>query len=247
MKTIFIISPWYLSQIDEEAEDFSFSIQGYGSLRDANVGITRINSMDLLGVAFVHDGIPSADTKEFSRLRSFLQKVDKMHDSKKVVFLLRDSSHGIRQLVQGLSNIRVFVSAEHAVFTDTLIRQNVFGSILLDNNPVYDIKKQLDEAPDLGDPQSYRLKYEDFIGHSYLDVMEPLRKYSTSGDTIMNDDVYQRYRDTNQLLALLRKKVILNTFNERDQILDSVLTKMINDIDDSEIWCLCNVLQEAVC
>ena len=119
--------------------------------------------------------------------------------------------------------------------------------ILKVNGVNIESKKQLDEAPDLGNPQSYRLKYEDFIGHSYLDVMEPLRKYSTSGDTIMNDDVYQRYRDTNQLLALLRKKVILNTFNERDQVLDSVLTKMINDIDDSEIWCLCNVLQEAVC
>ena len=247
MKTIFIISPWYLSQIFDESEDFSFTIQGYGSLRDANVGITRINSADLLGVAFVHDELPASDTKEYKRLRTFLQKLNMMSDSKKMVFLLRGSSHGLHQLIRGLDNIRVFVSAEHAVLTDTLIRQNVFGSILLDNTPVYDIKKQTDNEEDLGDPQSFRLKFEDFIGHSYLDVVENISKYDNSADTIVNDTIYQKYRDNNHLLALLRKKVILNSFNEKDTVLDTLLDKLINEVNDSEIWCLCNVLKEVAC
>ncbi len=241
MKSVLIISPTYLTALHKESRKFSFAFHGYGSFKFACDGLLEINSGNLLGVAYVADKLPEKTTSEYIYMNNFLSLCDKLEDSKKFVFVLREQAAGVNELVKSLTRLRVFVTADEMNITDTVINQKVFGSLLLDNNEPYKLTDKQQASTEFGD---YLLQMSPVVSRLYLMCLDEIVQLGDYQTTLENDLPYQEYVKTeNTLLAMLRNQRIARAFNLNDRHLDLQITQRLNTLADNNLWCLCKVIQ----
>lgn len=244
MKIIMVISPDYLSAVYEESKKYSFMIQGYGSFAEACKRLLRVNSGNLLGIAYLGENLPQAGSKEYKAMCEFMKYCDLLEDSKKMVFVIQGAEQGLSQATKELKQLRVFVTSGEPVITDSVINKQIFGSILLDTREAYKLQEDNSSTRDNND--DFLLQYTPMIGQMYLQCFSPIEVLSTAQETLENDQVYKSCKDNeNSLLALLRKRCIQKKFDISDTRLDEVIKSSIAELNDDVAWCLCNLLKES--
>lgn len=244
MKTIIVISPEYLTALQEESDKYSFCIQGYGSFSLANNGLIRVNSGELLGVAYVSYALPSKDTQEYTAMLKFLRLCDLMDDSKKMIFVLQTSGAALSAVAKEFTNLRIFIRENEELITDATINKGVFGSILLDNTNAYKLEEP-DKETTIEDKRTWLLQIDTIVNPGVLECMSPIDILGDVQLTLENDCVYNRLVEAgDHLLSLIRKKRILKEFGIVNHVLNTAIEQNISTIADEATWCVYHVLSK---
>lgn len=233
MAVIFAVSPHYLDALYSESRDYDFKLQGYGNLKDACEGLTKVNQEDVLGFVFVSDTMP----KKLKNLHRFMAMCNVMCRYRKRIFIFYSNPKQLKQL-SGLSDEFTNLDVRRVTNTDVLtnisIRRDLFGTILIDNYEPYNLKikenkYQLETLP--------LLEYTPLFTKQLLMVLEPVRVYDSFESTLDLDLVYSRLKQDFQYLAAVRKKKIKLLFNLDCSDDDKAIHGMLNKIYDDKLYC----------
>lgn len=242
MKTAIIISPDYLTAVYKQSHKFSFAIQGYGSFEKAISGILKVNCGELLGCAYISEKLPIQGSVEYKAMNSFLNAVNQLNDSKKMIFILQNSAQQVLTgIASRLTNVRIYVTGEVPVITDSVIDQNLFGSLILDNTDAYKLNAKENQSSSKTD--DFLLHFVPVVSKNILSCCDPIDKLETFQLTIENDMIYQDLNQQgNQIFASVRKELIQKAFGITDKRLKIAIDKMMEDLPE-DIWCVCNVIR----
>lgn len=230
MKTIIVISPHYLEAVFKEAKKHNFAIQGYGKFSLACKGVLFINSSELLGVSFIGDKLPKVQSGEFKKLIEFLDLLSNMQ--KKIKFTIvtkEDIPIGYSKIFKQHQNIEFYGRTGLEYITDTVISQNVFGSILLANKKPYKFQESKEE-----DVKHYSLPsvtVDNLISPYLLQCISTVNICEDYNTTVAYDSVCLQYRnDKNEALVCMREYVIGYYFHNNDDATLEIAYKYISKL-----------------
>ena len=245
MKTVIVVSPDYLTAVYRQSTKFSFILQGYGKFANAIQGVLKVNCGELLGCAFIGEKLPQKGTSEFGAMIAFLEALNQLNDSKKIVFVLQTvASSALSELATKMKNLRIFAAANVPLITDEVIDQQIFGSLVPDAAPAY----RLEETEENRQVYSndFLLHYVPIANKSVFDCCSDVDRQETLQLTLENDKVYQSLlAKGNNLLSSIRKERIQKLFGIKDKRLSLAIDGMVKDLAP-DLWCLCNVIREGL-
>lgn len=223
-KVIYCISPDYLYAIDKEARPYTFSIQGYSSLRSGVERLYTTNIKDIYGFMYVSDYLPS-DTRNLDILIRKIEVMIPENENKILLLVVRDKD-GLLEYVNNISKgkLKVLYLTGFDAFNDIIFRQS-FGTILAQNVSEYLEDDKLHEYKN----QSINyLYYENLFDRRLTDVLAPIRLYKTQKDTVVRDEVLEELSNRNSIYYKLRKCYILAHFGKHIDI-----SPIIQEADES--------------
>lgn len=243
MRSILVISPNYLHAVYNEIDKYSFHLQGYGSFKAACNGLIRINSSEIVGVAYLAEKLPDIDTEEHQYAEQFLNLYDLLGEKKIILFVCDDGIQSLSKTIQKLKNVEVFCAPIDGVVTDTVINKVMIGNLLLSISEPYKLKEESHQK--LDSSSDFLLRYTPTIDSFVLDCLKPIDKLSDPQKTLENDAVYHMYVDAgNSLFSLIRKKKINDAFCIQDARLNNMIEGMLNNVQDDELWCIYRCIYE---
>lgn len=218
MKTIMIISPQYLEAIFTEAKKYSFVIQGYGTFKLACKGVTKVVASELLGVAFVADNLPREGSKEYESFIALLNLLSSMNREIKFSIVLKNNiSNEYFKIFKQYDLINFYGRTGVENITNTLIGQNVFGSLILSTEEPYALKEKKVEV--FENPVLPTICVDPLISPYLLQCVSDVAQ-DDEKRVLRSDSAYLRYvNDENTILASMRKFIILKTFGKQDDSL----------------------------
>lgn len=230
-----VISPDYLTAAFNEVKKYSFVMQGYGNFGLACNGITKVNSKDLLGVAYVSYRLPPSGSSEFRNMLEFLKLLNLMEDKKCMVFVTQIASANLRAVLQDFLNVDVYGAFNEIEITDSVFNRKIFGTILLHNRKPYllDVFNKEEKPSKLKDDS-----YDQFIVNpEIMQCIEPIAKLNSAQLVIENDKACEHFLSIeNQLLYLIRKFLILQKFGDDTSALRGAIEKQLQNITDDVDW-----------
>lgn len=242
MKTIIVISPCYLNAAFQEVKGFSFGMQGYGNFAQAKQRIIRNNSLDVLGFAFLGDTLPRKGSTEFKNMEEFLKECNLMVPAKKFVIVTKGDIPGYCiKLFKQCSNIRFFSHTGFEFVTDAIIRENVFGSLLMDNYEPYRLR--VESTSQLSAFVCPTSSISPIINDYVLNCLSNVTVLDNVHRTIIHDKVYADYKECNSPLARIRELYIRREFGEDISTeLKALYESLSSDAQDTTSWCMQFVL-----
>lgn len=237
MKTILVISPDYLSAIYKESKKYSFMIQGYGSFELACAGITKLNCKDLLGVVYVSYTTPKLGTRDYKFMKEFLNYCEIMEESKSILFVTQITAPEIHSLARDFSNVSIHIAESQTLITDAVINRKVFGFILKQNYKPFDLMLDVKSERAVEETEDWKMQRSFIVNSQIQECLQRIEVLDTPELTLENDTPFQHFMQSgNHLLLLIRKKLILDTFGVRDDILLNTITQKINELEDPVEW-----------
>lgn len=207
MGTIFMISPSYLEAAFNEAKQYDFFLQGYGSFSMGLQGFTQINLVDLLGIVFLVEN----ESYLLKNSEKFLKLCNSMESNKKVLVVSQSDLSRFKSFAQQFSNLRFSYLPNVEVITDDVINRQIFGSILLDNFKPYKIESSANEV--LATYHYTPLNYKPLISVYLLDCISKVVVLDSLKKTLLTDKVYQQYVKDKSFLTKFRECYIRKVMN----------------------------------
>ncbi|GHU53032.1 hypothetical protein AGMMS49975_10130 [Clostridia bacterium] len=193
---IMVCSPGYLDAVMSCITRYSgFWVSGYSEVSEGIADLKRIPGNNLLGVSYLNDSILA---KDVNPLRELLNKLNIMYtdrvtkDEEKLpfIFLLSAKLGGQRgtgafvdSVLSGLNldNIKIGYS-NYSLVTDTLIKADMFGSILLRRRTFEKIETERESTENNQEHLHIELPFERkfldlFAQLTFVEVDEFLKKY----------------------------------------------------------------------
>lgn len=238
MKTVIVISPDYLTAVSKESNKYSFVIQGYGNFELALKGITKVNSCDLLGIGYVGYSLPLVGTKELENMISFLKLCSMFEQKKRMVFITQTDASRLRQYVADLENIQIAYFDNKQEITDTLINQNLFGTILYATMTPYIFDDAVrDDLPEFRMQENLKLpavfskNCELLLNH--VDVLQ------TDIETLENDETYQFFvKRGDKVFQMVRQYQVSELFHKATmESWEKLMTVIDQNVIDVTDWC----------
>ena len=231
MKTIIVISPHYLEAVFNEAKRYNFVIHGYGKFAQACKGILYVNADDLLGISFIGDMLPKVNSKDYQKFIEFLGLVSNMQKKIKFTIVTKENiPQSYYKVFRGYPEIEFYGRSGLEYITNTVIGQNVFGSIILNNEKPYIFKEV--EAPK---PVNYTLSSISanyLISPYILQCLDDVVTLDSIESTLQRDSIYSQYvKNKNTVLALLRRYLVGTKFGIYDS---SLLEQARNELKASQ-------------
>lgn len=230
MKIIVVISPDFLESAFKETQDFSFCMQGYGNFNLANDRLMYTNAQDILGFAYVCSELPKHSSKVYKSMLKFFDNCNLMQANLKFVIVTQDELSN--RLVKDLKRFKFLRFSYHEsveFITDTVLRRDVFGSILIDVYEPYEMKPR--EQPDLTKFVCPRLMFAPIVPTTLFLVESTIHPLDTLKDTIDNDVVIVKYSE-NEIIVLLREIFIMKQFGGDYWKLADRLRRKSLELDD---------------
>ena len=172
---LIVISPDYLEAIYPVADEFSCDVYGYGDALVAKEKIQKFFVDDLLGTAVVCERL-----SDVAGLVEFIKEYRKLKVRKRILIVGKDLAGIEKYRGSDISYIRV------DLITDTVIKQQVIGPILLYNFEPYQYHEKKLELPALGICK--RTTYRPLFPNEFYLCMEPIEKLDSYNKTVMFDN-----------------------------------------------------------
>lgn len=232
---IFAISPDYMDALYKEAISFDFALQGYGNPDAALKGLCYTNISDVIGFLYMASRLP----KNVDALRRFLFVCDKMASDNGLTFLFALNSKQNPWSMLGLeeyTNLRFSTLTAIDDVTDTLIKRDIFGSLLLSRFEPYDFREK-QEILDKKQPIIPVLEYRPVFSSLVLKVLEPSVGLMSLTQTLKADAIYCELLQVSRVASDIRRFVIMRRIGMDTERLKKSLDRTINDIDDPTSYC----------
>lgn len=207
-KFMYCISPEYSGPLAYHAKDFSFGAKIYTDCKTAYNHLLNTNLASILGFIFLLEDIPE-DPKD---LITFIDKVNTIGDKNTLVLLAVKNAKGLEYLSSFLTydNIQVFYITDFEIVTDTFIKRNLFGSILIQKeNPYLTRMREINMITSYNSNKNLT----PVLPLDILDILSPIEKMLDIKHTIENDKVLKENKD-NALVCYLRMNRIKKMFGE---------------------------------
>lgn len=209
MGIIFVISPVYLEALYEEAKPFDFRLQGYGNFTDACEGLLYTNVKDIIGYAYVADNLPK-DLKEFDRFLSYCNLIA----TEETTFMLAIKDERNLADLKGFAKYKK-INFSHIpnieVFTDLLIKRDIYGSLLLSKYEPYQLNVE---------PQKHFLhdistiEYKPLFNNVILSLFNKPYLMRNVEETLKNDEIYNDVSKYSAPLEIMRRMLVMLYFGK---------------------------------
>ena len=243
--TLFVISPDYLDAMIAETRKYSFTLQGYGNVEDARLGLRKTNLGEILGFIYFGKNLPK-DTGDLRRFVGLLNLACR-NTRKKFIFAGSDAGRIASILPpECRQNLDVEIFSDYSYVTDTMINRELIGNVLLANYSPY----KMDEKPDASLPLfggTPRLRYEPIFPKRLLRFFEGVQKRGDCESTLLYDQHLKELEEKDACLAMLRRLQIQFSFGEADFELQSKIGQMIEQVDDAKDYCCKKALLYLIC
>lgn len=227
------MSDCYLTAIAKESRKFSFQLQGYGNFKQANEGLLKTNSADILGFVIALNSIPSDDTQ----LLEFIKNCSIITTNKKpFLFLLEDTDY-LRKILakQDLSKFSLNVLEVSEGLTDIFICRNVIGTVLKYNKLPYGGNNETVEVfKNLSPP---RLTYTPVISRNIIFCLAEITLFDTVDRTLQNDPHLYILQESDFVLYIMRTWRI-HKLSKSHYSVPPHITKLINSTEDPFLFTL---------
>lgn len=241
-----MVSPDYLSAIYNEARKFSFVIQGYGSFEMAIEGLLKVNCAELIGVGYLSYGLPAQGTTEYESMLKFLGLCELLEDVKPVMFVTQTAASGLNALAKKYPGIDIMLVDGEAEITDTLINQSLFGNILCKVKEPYKLSKSVAVDKE-SHSDDWKLHVEPILQKSILQCLTAIDVFDTMELTLENDKPFRAFVENgDQLLASLRKQMVLKKAGCTDKTALEALQLKIDGIAEAANWCVLTAILEGI-
>lgn len=231
VKYIYAISPQYLEALYDEVQDFSFQLQGYGAFAAALAGLRFVSAKDVLGFVYLADKVP----KKTKVVQLFLEYMNNYFSGKIFILVIKDETN--------LTNVMEFNKYSRIKFmhinniehiSDTMIRHDIFGTILRENFAPYkfDSEGVIDSFGSIR-----KLEYSALFQKEVLDVFKPIQNLSTLERTLAYDPIYNELKKTKSYLENFRKMYIAFALNEDIEPIQCQLEKSTEALKTDKEYC----------
>lgn len=226
-KNIVCISPEYAKPMLKESARFSFDVNVFPNAEIAYSNLIKINQHTILGYVLLYDKIP----EDPSDLINFINFINLIGDRETIVILAIKDSKGFNILMDyvEVDNITFLHIIDFECVTDTFIKRNLYGSILIRKFRPYEDRVELFKS------QS-QFQFNDrlfpVLPKDVLAILSPVRKLIDSTYTIESDKILHENKD-NALVYYLRLNRIKKLFGEEidyEGMLDRVESSGVNKI-----------------
>lgn len=227
-KVIIVISPDYLQAMCEEAEKYSFFIQGYGKFEKAAARLVYTNAIDILGFVYVAEDLPPRGSDEWKYMLRFLGLCNLMAIKRKFVIVIQNQiKTSVLTELKKFRHLNIVYNDNIEFITDTVINKNIFGSILLANYTPYQTEPVKEKSYNFDLP---RLSYQPLVPPILFEVEEMVHVMQSTSETMEHDIVLNRHKG-NKLITTLREIVILNRMGEDSQQQEQIAREEIAFLD----------------
>lgn len=226
-KIIYCVSPDYARYILNESRPFSFDVKIFPSCEIAYDNLVSNNQNNILGYILLYDEIP----EDPSDMINFINFINLVGDKETVVILAIRHAKGFNILMQYLEidNIEFLHITDFECVTDTFIKRNLFGSILIRKFPPY-----MDKVTTFSSSSKFQLNDRLFpiLPKDILAILSPIERLITLQYTLESDSVLNEFKD-NSLVHYLRLNRIKKAFGEEtdyDGMMDRVESSGVNKV-----------------
>ena len=165
--------------------------------------------------------------KERIRLCILLEKMDEISPKDKLVIISINDETIYDDIVNEcvFKNIRLFTVNYPEVVTDSFIKRDLVGTVLINLFDPY-IEKKPNKLKTSNDYKNKIVTYEPIIDSRIFWLLEPIEPTLELRRCINNDEVLKRCEDKDQILYFLRIQQIYNEFNEEfssEEMLENLL------------------------
>lgn len=246
MKLLYVLSPNYLNAIKEESDKYSFYIQGYQRLKDAEEGLIKRNIGDILGFLYFSDRLP----KRLDRLIDFIQMVDSFAP-KGMIFLIASQTGGNFDYIKSklkIENLIIKVTGGWDIVTNEIISACFTPFIINNFNPYLDYREDKNKRSFVYKPElvSENLKFIKNFDRKLLKVISPVRLQKTLETTLANDLILNEFAYRRDSYYIVREIFIRAHFGDTTRIneLSANLSKICSNT--FVIKCICNKVNSLV-
>lgn len=224
MKYLYFVSDSYVKAIDKEVEDYSFDCKIYPSIKTARKFLIASNISEVLAFVFLLDKVSNTD---YNDLLDLLEKIDEISPKDKLVIISINDETIYDDMVNEcvFKNIRLFTVNYPEVVTDSFIKRDLVGTVLINLFDPY-IEKKPNKLKTSNDYKNKIVTYEPIIDSRIFWLLEPIEPTLELRRCINNDEVLKRCEDKDQILYFLRIQQIYNEFNEEfssEEMLENLL------------------------
>lgn len=197
--------------------------------------LNTVNASELIGFIVFLDYIPKDEYKEL--LRKFLYKCNIICSNKSLplVVCVRELT-GFSKLLPDDNNLNIHIVSGYEFITDTIIKRDIFGTILKETRDPISIK---DNSNNDIDRVINRLSFNKILPNVILNCFKKVVFYDSLEDTLSKDLILYSLKD-NYLLNCLREiriNFIHSRFNKSFEF-----TTNIYELDNKG-FCICKSLE----
>lgn len=214
MKLLYVISPNYLNAIKSESDKYSFYIQGYQKLKDAEEGLIKRNIGDILGFLYFSDKLP----KNLERLVNFIQTVDSFAP-KGMIFLIASQTGGNFDYIKSklrIENLSIKILSGWDIVTNETISVCFTPFVIANFNPYNEYKTHRTKSSFSynKDLVSDNLKIENSFERKLLKAISPVKLQSNLETTLANDLILNEFSYTRDSYYKIRQIYIQAHFGD---------------------------------
>lgn len=226
-KIIYCVSPDYARYLALESAPFSFDVKVFPNCGLAYDNLVANNQSNIIGYVLLYEEIPNDPTE----LVDFINFINLIGSKDTIVILAIRNAKGFPMLMDYLEvdNIEFLNIIDFEVVTDTFIKRNLFGSILIRKYTPY-----VDKITMFKNSSTYQSNSNlvPVLPNDILGILSPINRLVTLKHTIEADRVLEDFKD-NPLVYYLRLNRIKRLFDEEvdfDGMMDRIESSNVNKI-----------------
>lgn len=167
MKSVFVVSPEYLTAIKKETDKYSFAIQGYGNFELAERGFIKINAKDFLGFIYAKDTITENDKLDVIDFIERLLLFDEIDFEVVIISKSKNKLAEIGNEFQGEA-IKIKCVYDYDYLDDQMLKA-IFADIIYYKEDPYEFKSK-DKVKVLAPDRRYMLRH-DYLFPKYTELL----------------------------------------------------------------------------
>lgn len=228
MKLLYTISPDYLGAVLSESQHYSFYIQGYPSIKEAQKGLYKRNISDILGFLYLTETKPN-----IKKLANLIMEIDSFANQD-MIFLLAIKTYDFATLKANINpqNLKIKVLSGWELITDLVLKE-CFTPFILSNFAPYEDTSLGDTSiyhytVNLSEYRTKNLEYSRLFDYKSLQLLSPVNKLDSVEETYLHDKILAGLSGVRDDYYDVRKAYIAAHFgiNEIDKVANSLLVVM---------------------
>ena len=236
-KIIFVVSSCYLEAVHKESTKYSFELIGCGGFKKACQLIANVSVGSLLGISIVEQKMPAADSEEGKYFMKFVSILGDLQQKVRLNIVLTQQALDpvFRKRVKQYKNVDGFCHANAESVTDSVINNEVFGSLFLDDSEMYEIKPEVPHV--LVNDALKVININNYFSEYLLGVVSPCVNYADLQQTCIHDSWYQKYVESNdKLLQIMRQWYVGITYGFDHETLKDQANVILMDGMETETF-----------
>lgn len=232
-KFIYCITNCYVRALIHEVQNYeSFLLKCYCSVAEGIRNLKYTNMSEILGFIILLDNVGETD-EDFFDLVDLINSINLESSNTTVVLALRDST-GYEDLEEEieLNNIKLYLIDGIEMMTDTIIKRDLFGTILREEyNPYLDNKVK--KIVEFTEPVTSSVS--PIFPPSIEKLITPVVVAPNLRLALENDEVFNSIHEGDDVAYFLRSEQInkiYGNFEDRSEMLEGILKNNTDGLND---------------